>query len=47
MFPNPWATSVPPPVVTKTMGNNYENNTQTYPFYATPNTLQNMPVSII
>lgn len=46
MFPNPWATSVPPPVVAKPIGSNYENNVHTYPFYASPNTLPNMPVSM-
>lgn len=46
MFPNPWATSMPPPAVTKPIINSYENNTQTYPFYAAANPLQNIPVSI-
>lgn len=48
MYPNPWGTAVPAPVVTKPMGNNsYENNTPTYPFYATPNALPNIPVSLM
>jgi len=41
MYPNPWATSVPPPA-TKPAANNYENNTQSYPFYAAQNVLQNI-----
>jgi len=55
MFPNPWVTSVPPPIIAKPIGNSYENNTQqqqqqqpqqqAYPFYAAPNPLQNMAVS--
>lgn len=42
MFPNPWVTSIPQSVTTKPMINNYENNTQPYPFYTTPNAMPNM-----
>lgn len=45
MYPNPWATSVQPPAAAKPTVNSYENNTQTYPYYATPNPMQNVIVS--
>lgn len=45
MYPNPWSSSVPPPAP-KPIANNYENNTQPYPFYNNANAMQNITVSI-
>uniref|UniRef100_A0A2S2PV52 YLP motif-containing protein 1 n=1 Tax=Sipha flava TaxID=143950 RepID=A0A2S2PV52_9HEMI len=44
MFPNPWATSVPPPAP-KSMVNSFENNAPHFPFYVTQNPVQNISMA--